>query len=136
MVQRSALNPKSLDLNGQWRVIHRVERSNRSRFVGLQIEFLVSLTQDGDRISGGGEKFVVDWQLARPEEASRLVIDGRIDGERVEIALQEVVPGNPQRSIVGGITWRVLDPDRMVGDFWVNLAETGGTSEAERRPRT
>ena len=129
-----AAEPEALDLTGRWRVIHQVQKSSVSRYVGLSIEFHVTLVQDGDRVTGDGEKFLVDWQLAGRGETSRLAIDGRIDGGKVQISLMERAPQNPERTILGEISWRPVDANHLIGSFRVDAAETSGRSEALRRP--
>jgi hypothetical protein len=127
------LRPDRFDLNGRWRVIHRVERSGLSRYVGLEIEFDVVLTQDGDRVTGEGEKFIVGWELVSRREASRLKLEGRADGDGVHLSVLEVPPSDPEREIVGEITWKVVTNDMLTGTFWVTAAKSAGTSRALRR---
>jgi hypothetical protein len=122
-----------LDLTGHWRVVHEVETSDRPGFVGLRIEFQLSLVQDGKLLTGDGEKFLVGWELARREEASRLQISGHADSAEVRLFLREVTPTSPERPIIGEIVWRPVDEDHMLGRFKVDLAATGGRSEAFRR---
>jgi hypothetical protein len=62
--------------------------------------------QDGDKVTGDGEKFLVDWQLANRDEASRLAIEGHVDDTGVQISLLERSPKNPERAILGEISWR------------------------------
>lgn len=128
-----ATEAEALDLTGRWRVIHHVQKSSRSRYVGLNIEFQITLVQDGDKVTGDGEKFLVDWQLANRDEASRLAIEGQVDQSGVRISLLERSPKNPNRTIVGEISWQVLNSNHMIGSFRVDAAETSGSSEALRR---
>ena len=121
-----------LDLTGRWRVRHRVERSLRPSFVGLSIEFQVSFLQDGPQLAGEGEKFLVDDAPAPPGETSRLAITGWIDGRNVRLSLLETAPQNADRTIYGEIFWQAVSADRLVGEFRVDLACTGGRSEALR----
>ncbi len=133
-MQDAASRPAISDLTGQWRVIHDVQKSELARYVGLKIEFQMSLSQHGDQVSGVGEKFLVDWQLATREEASRLEVAGRVEERDIRLSLLESPPHHPERKIVGEIIWRAEDPDRMVGSFRVDHAATSGRSEALRRP--
>lgn len=121
-----------LDLTGAWRVVHHVEKSERSAFVGLRIEFQITLRQNGDEITGEGEKFLVDWRLAARDEASRLTVEGRVDGPRVHVSLIERAPHDLERAITGRIDWTFVEPDRLSGTFQVDLAETSGRSDAQR----
>jgi hypothetical protein len=120
------------DLSGRWWVKHRVRSSSLQRFVGLEIEFYVNLRQDGQALTGSGEKFAVGWRLAGRDEASRLELNGRLDGADVQISLSEHPPGKPDRTIFGSISWKVVNPGRLVGEFRVNAADTSGSSEAVR----
>jgi len=127
------LASKPLDLTGRWRVIHFVETSQRRDFVGLDIEFHITFFQDGGQLAGEGEKFLVDRQPADPDEVSRLAITGWADDEEVRISLMESSPQGPDRTIIGEIVWKALDPDHMIGSFRVDLAKTSGRSEAMRQ---
>ena len=128
-----AAEPEALDLTGRWRVIHHVQKSARSRYVGLNIEFQVTLIQDGNRLTGDGEKFLVDWQLTNRDEVSRLAIEGRVDEAGVQLSLLERSPRNPDQAIIGEISWRPVNSNHMIGSFRVDTAETSGSSEALRR---
>ncbi len=120
------------DLSGRWWVKHRVKASGQPRFVGLEIEFYVTFQQDGHNLTGEGEKFAVGWRLAGRNEASRLELNGRLDGPDVHVSLVERAPANPERTIFGTIQWKVVHPGRLVGTFQVDAAGTTGTSEAVR----
>jgi hypothetical protein len=128
-----SLYPKDLDLTGRWQVLHRVERSSLSRYVGLEIEFDVMLEQDGATVTGSGEKFIVDWQLAGREEASTLTLEGRVEDSNVVLAITERSPKNAERTIRGEIIWKALTPNRLLGSFKVDAAESSGSSRALRR---
>src|ERR671917_267321 len=94
------LHPDRFDLSGRWRVIHRVERSALSRYVGLEIEFDVVLAHEGDRVTGDG----------------------------VHLSILEMPPADPEREIVGEIAWKVVTNDMLNGTFWVTAAKSAGTS--------
>ncbi len=120
------------DLSGRWWVKHRVKDSGLPRFIGLEIEFYVTFQQDGQRLTGEGEKFAVGWQLAGRNEASRLELTGQLSGNDVHISLVEHPPANPARTIFGTIDWKVVTRGRLVGSFQVDAANTKGSSEAVR----
>ena len=128
-----AFRPANLNLTGRWQVLHRIERSTMARYVGLEIEFDVSLTQHGDKVSGTGEKFIVGWELARRDEASRLTLEGRVENANVQLAIVERSPKHPDREIVGEIIWKAVSPDTLIGGFRVDAADSSGSSRALRR---
>ena len=132
MAELNPLDTFELDLNGSWRVIHNVRNSKLSRYVGLQIEFFVTLNQDNGRVTGDGTKFAIGPDLAGRNEVSRLVIEGRVDGTAVELSLVERAPARPEREIVGKVLWRAISPNRLLGSFRVDAAESSGSSEAIR----
>ena len=121
---------KPLNVAGHWRVTHHVEASQRADFVGLDIAFQITLTQDGGQVAGEGEKFLVDRKPASAGEASRLEITGWAHETEVRISLMEV---GPTRTTIGTIDWTAVDTDRMAGRFSVDLAKTSGRSEAVRQ---
>lgn len=131
-MQARALELPALDLSGRWRVIHDVHRSKRSHFLGLRIEFQVTLVQFGGSVVGNGEKFLVDSEPARSDEVSLLEISGRVEDDRIRLSLLERTERNPQRSLIGEILWTVRGPHHMAGSFEVDIAETAGSSEAFR----
>ena len=119
------------DLTGQWTVTHDVTASERHDFVGLSIEFQVTLLQSGDQLAGAGRKFLVAQHPADPEEGSQLEITGWVRGSRVQLALMEV-PVSGDRINCGSIDWAVINPHLMTGTFNVDLARTSGRSNARR----
>jgi hypothetical protein len=120
------------ELTDPWRVVHRVERSDLPRYVGLRIEFQVKLVEFGGSIVGNGEKFLVDYELASRDAASRLEISGVVERSDIRLFLMERPEGRPNRSIVGEIVWRAIDADHLAGAFRVDHQRTSGTSEAVR----
>ncbi|HEX2139305.1 MAG TPA: hypothetical protein VHG33_06305 [Woeseiaceae bacterium] len=124
---------EALDLTGTWRVAHRVTASQRPDFLGLDVEFRITFVQDGGQLAGEGEKFLVDREPADPREVSHLEITGWVHETDVQISLMERSPLSPERTIVGAISWKPVDANRMIGSFRVNLAETSGLSEAVRQ---
>ena len=128
--------PKNLDLTGRWQVLHRVEKSSLSRYVGLEIEFDVLLTQTGDRVTGTGEKFIVGWELARRDELSRLTLDGRVENANILLNIVEQSPAHPDRKMVGEVIWKAATADMLIGSFRVDAAGSTGSSRAIRREPT
>jgi hypothetical protein len=124
-----------LDMTGTWLVSHRVISSARPDFVGLDIQFQINFSQDGQQLAGDGEKFLVDSHPASPDEISRLAITGWVRDVDVRISLMELSLQRPARTIIGEIVWTATNRDRMVGSFRVDLAETSGRSEAVRDVR-
>jgi hypothetical protein len=120
------------DLNGRWRVIHRVESSELSRFVGLSIEFQVNLVEFGGAIVGSGEKFLVGYELTGREERSHLDISGAVYDAEVRLSLLERPDNRPDSILIGEILWRPAGGDRLMGEFWVDVGKTRGSSEASR----
>ena len=127
--------PKNLNLTGRWQVLHRVEKSSLSRYVGLEIEFDVLLTQSGERVTGTGEKFIVGWELARRDELSRLTLDGRVEHANIVLGIVETSPAHPDRKMVGEVIWKAVTADMMIGSFRVDAAGSSGSSRAIRRDR-
>lgn len=135
-MRSDAFQPKQLDLTGRWQVLHRIEKSSLSRYVGLEIEFDVFLRQDGEKVTGQGEKFVVNWQLAGRDEVSKLTLDGRVEDANIILSLAERSPKNPDRVIAGEIIWKAVNPDWLIGSFRVDAAASSGSSRAVRREPT
>lgn len=128
----STIYPKTFDLSGRWRVIHKVERSTLERFKGMEIEFDVTLDQENGRVTGEGAKFIVDMEMIRRDEASRIALSGHVDGEEVTLELSEEAPAR-DREIAGEIRWTVVTEDLLSGTFRVDAAGSAGTSRALRR---
>ena len=122
-----------VDLNGRWRVIHTVERSEVPRYVGLEIEFDVTISEDGERIRGEGAKFVVGWELVARAEASHLQLEGRRDDRRVQLSIVETSPRRSGEAIRGEIKWEVITAGLLAGTFEVTAGNSCGQSKAFRR---
>ena len=125
--------PPEFDLTGRWQVTHQVQRSSVSRYVGMELEFDVELSQDGKSATGEGRKFVVDWELAPREEASTLSLRGSVGDGSVRLDVIERSPAHPGREMTGEIIWKVVAPDYLVGSFRMDVAGSSGTSKARRR---
>ena len=130
---RTDSDSRPLDMTGRWRVTHHVVSSGRPEFIGLDSEFQISFSQDGQQLAGDGEKFLVDRQPADPGEVSRLAITGWVRDDDVRISLMELSLQRPAHTIIGEIAWKVKSRDHMIGSFRVDLAETSGRSEAVRQ---
>ena len=128
--------PKNLNLTGRWQVLHRVEKSSLSRYVGLEIEFDVLLQQAGGKVTGTGQKFIVGWELAGRDELSRLILEGRVENANVLLAFVERSPSHPGREIVGEVIWKAVTSDMLIGSFRVDAAASRGSSRAIRREPT
>jgi hypothetical protein len=116
--------------------VHSVEISERDRYIGLEIEFLFSLTEFGGAIVGNGRKIGVNDRAAEDGDMSLLEISGEIRSNEVKLSLLERRHQDLEQSLIGEIVWRPLTADHFAGHFQVDVGGTRGRSEAFRMQET
>jgi membrane peptidoglycan carboxypeptidase len=120
------------DLGGWWQVTHRVESSLVPEYDGLRLGFRVFLRQEGNRISGEGEKWTEDGDRLPPSQRSSISLTGTIEGTRVRVRFTE---HGSRRTSSGTINWTIRDGgSSLTGQFVSDAAQARGPSVAQRIP--
>ena len=122
----------SADLSGWWELTNRIDETNYAQYKGLRLGYRVQLEQEGNRITGRGQKWTEDGRTIGASGRTPLTVTGTIEGRKVTLKFTE---HGAKRSSSGGFTW-TLSGDRTTlrGSFWSNAADTSGRSTAVRMP--
>jgi 1A family penicillin-binding protein len=120
------------DLSGWWELTNRIDETNYEQYKGLRLGYRIQLEQDGNRITGRGQKWTEDGHSVAAAARSPISVSGSIDGRQVTLNFTE---HGARRSTSGGFTW-TLSADRTAlrGSFWSTAADTRGRSTAVRLP--
>jgi len=120
------------DLNGSWEIRNVVSTTNHPAYRGLWITYRIVLHQDGDQLSGDGEKWAENGRRIPAAQRTPIHVSGEIVGREVRVQFTE--RGN-WRVSGGSFRWR-LSPDggSFSGTFASSAADTRGTSAATRLP--
>lgn len=118
------------DLSGWWEVTNTIQSTNYAAYRGLRLTYRVQLEQDGDRITGRGQKWAEDGSPVSAGARSPISVTGRIEGNRV---ILEFTERGARRSTTGSFSW-ILAPDgrALRGSFESTAADTSGGSVARR----
>ncbi|HEY0512542.1 MAG TPA: PBP1A family penicillin-binding protein [Thermoanaerobaculia bacterium] len=121
---------RQADLSGWWEVTNTIQSTNYPAYKGLRLTYRVQLEQDGDRITGRGQKWAEDGGPVSAGARSPISVTGRIDGRRVILQFTE---RGARRSTNGSFSWIVTaDAGALHGSFQSTAADTSGGSVARR----
>jgi hypothetical protein len=116
-------------LSGDWVMNTRVESSQLQRYEGLRLGYVLSLRQDGDRISGTGWKVREDDRTIRAASRTPINFDGVMTGDRVELTFTE---GGRRRTSAGKLILARDSDDVFRGRFSSTAAQSVGVVEIRR----
>ena len=121
------------DLAGWWELETHVRSSAVERYEGLRLGFRVHLRQDGDRLTGHGEKIQENGQPLPGPRRTPIDLEGRVDGREVTLRFTE----RGARRASAGTLVLTLTPDRstMTGSFRSGAASTRGGARMLRSLR-
>lgn len=118
------------DLEGRWDLWTRITQSNESRYEGMTLGFRVRLRQDGDRITGSGEKRSEGGETLPPGRRAPIRVEGSVDGREVRLSFREE---GAQRISSGTLTLRLsADGSTLTGSFRSDAASSRGSARMER----
>jgi hypothetical protein len=122
----------SSDLSGWWELTNRIQTSKVGDYVGLRLGYQLKLEQDGNRISGRGQKWTEDGRRLSGSARSPIRVSGTIDGDTLTLEFTEQ---GARRSSGGGFTLHLsADRTALRGSFWSDVAGTTGSTLARRMP--
>ena len=120
----------SSDLSGWWEMTNRIEETNYAQYKGLRLGYRVQLEQDGNRLTGRGQKWTEDGRTIGSSGRSPITVTGKIEGRKVTLSFTE---HGAKRSTNGGFSWTLsADRTELRGSFWSTAADTKGRSTAVR----
>jgi 1A family penicillin-binding protein len=116
------------DLSGWWEVTNTIQSTSYPAYRGLRLTYRVQLEQDGNRITGRGQKWAEDGGPVSAAARSPIRIVGRIAGRQVLLQFTE---RGARRSTDGSFSW-IVSPGALHGSFTSTAAATSGGSVARR----
>jgi hypothetical protein len=118
------------DLSGWWELTNTIQSTNFAEYQGLRLSYRLQLEQDGDRITGRGQKWSEDGRPVPAAGRTPLTVSGTIEGGKVTLQFTE---RGARRSTAGGFSWHLSSSRASLrGTFWSNAANTSGASVARR----
>ncbi|MFL6195674.1 MAG: PBP1A family penicillin-binding protein [Thermoanaerobaculia bacterium] len=129
---REEATSEDSDLSGWWEMTNTIQSTNFESYRGLRLTYRVQLEQDGDRITGRGQKWEEDGRRLTASARSPITVRGTMDGRKVTLTFTE---RGAKRSTSGGFSWTLTaDRTALRGTFWSTAAATSGSSLARRMP--
>jgi 1A family penicillin-binding protein len=122
----------SSDLSGWWELTNRIQATQYKDYIGLRLGYRIKLEQDGNRITGRGQKSTEDGRSLSGSARSPIRVTGSLDGDTLSLEFTEQ---GARRSSGGGFTLRLsADRTTLRGSFWSDVAGTKGSTLARRMP--
>jgi hypothetical protein len=101
-----------------------------SAYQGLRLGYRVQLEQDGDRITGRGQKWSESGRQVSAGARSPIILSGRIDGRHVTLQYTE---RGARRATSGSFSFNLSpDGDALRGSFSSTAADASGGSVARK----
>ena len=114
------------DLNGEWRLINVIEKTDYKSFHNMQLGFRVKINQKGNEFTATGEKFLENGQTLPAGSRTPIQLTGTIEGDQVVATFIE--DGRRRRSN-GRFVWKLQSGgDRLTGTFVSTAANNSGRS--------
>ena len=114
------------DLNGVWRVVNTVEKTNYKSFQKMQLGFRLKIDQKGKEFTARGEKFSENGQTLPANSRTPIELTGSIEGDKIVATFVE--DGRLRRSN-GRFVWKLQSSgDRLTGTFASTAANVSGRS--------
>jgi hypothetical protein len=119
----------SENVTGWWTVTNEVQATSYERYRGLRLMYRLRLQQDGNRISGHGQKWAENGHPIPRASRTPIEVSGTIEGRRLVLTFTE----RGFRRVSGGaFELEVMEHGRLGGTFQSDAAQSQGTSVAQR----
>lgn len=116
-------------LSGRWALTNRVESSSYAPFEGMNVGFHLQLQQEGNRVTGTGQKWMENGRPLPPGSRTPIRVEGTLNGGRLELTFTEQ---GARRTSAGTFVLEVTDQGTLTGTFASDAANAQGTSLARR----
>jgi hypothetical protein len=113
------------DLNGEWRLINVVEKTNYKSFHNMQLGFRLKINQKGKEFTATGEKFSENGQTLPANSRTPITVTGSIEGDKV---IATFVEDGLRRRSIGRFEWTLQGGDRLTGTFVSTAGNNRGRS--------
>jgi hypothetical protein len=101
-------------LSGEWTLTNEVQSTNFKAFEGLQLEYRLTLSQDGVIVTGRGEKWSENGREIPSTRRTPISVAGTLYQNRLELSFTEA---GTRRTSAGRFVWQVSDDGEMRGTF-------------------
>ncbi len=118
------------DLSGWWELTNTIAATNYAAYRGLRLTYRLQLEQDGNHLTGRGQKWAEEGAPVSAAARSPISVTGRIEGNKVVLQFTEQ---GAKRSTTGSFAWTLVpNGNALRGTFWSTAADTSGSSVARR----
>ena len=83
------ISKKTARLEGEWQMTNTIQKANLSKYRGMTIKWILQLTQNGENITGTGEKIAVNGKKLKFHDRNMMEIIGTIDGDKFNLRFIE-----------------------------------------------
>ena len=119
-------------LNGSWEIQNVISSTSYPAYRGLRLTYRIVLRQDGERISGDGEKWAENGRRIPAAQRTPIRLSGEMVGREVRVQFTE---RGDRRDSAGSFRWRLsADGTSFAGTFASSAAGARGASAAVRLP--
>ncbi|MDQ3440211.1 MAG: hypothetical protein M3478_07655 [Planctomycetota bacterium] len=122
---------RSEQLSGTWSLDTEVQSSSMRAFEGLQLGYRLQLNQQGDRITGHGQKIRENGRELTAPARTPISVHGTIEGNQLVLTYTEQ---GHRRASHGTFVLQRDDDGTLRGKFSSDAAQSSGLAAA-RRPR-
>lgn len=118
------------DLSGWWELTNTIAATNYAAYRGLRLTYRLQIEQDGDRLTGRGQKWAEEGAPVSAAARSPISVTGRIEGNKIILQFTEQ---GAKRATTGSFSWTLAsNGNALHGSFWSTAADTSGSSVARR----
>ncbi|MGH9175756.1 MAG: hypothetical protein ACRD1H_15435 [Vicinamibacterales bacterium] len=122
-------NPNAETLDGWWILTNEVLLASEQGPKPLRLRYHVQLEQQGDRVTGRGEKWTENGRSVPSDDRTPITVVGRLDGRTLALT---VTQQGAQESIAGKVVMMLAGDGVLRGSFTSDRARSRGSSIAWR----
>ena len=117
------------NVTGWWTLTNEVQATSYERYRGLRLVYRLRLQQNGNRVTGTGQKWVENGRPIPRVSRIPIEVSGTIEGRRLMLKFTEQ---GFRRVSRGAFQLDVMDDGRLGGTFQSDVAQSQGSSVAQR----
>jgi cytoskeletal protein RodZ len=129
--ERDAQNAAGVKVAGSWDLATNVESASYKAYHGMRLGYRVRLEQEGNRITGTGQKWTENGRELGPQARTPIKLEGTTDGQRLTLNFTEQ---GARRASNGKLILHVTEDGLLRGRFSSTAARSSGTAEARPLP--
>ena len=115
-----------IDLTGEWKLVNTVESTSYSPYHGMVLGYRIFLNQNGNKVTGNGEKWWENREEIPSIYRTPISIEGKLKGLKLKA---NCIEKGARRTTTGSFVWNVSqDGKRLKGRFTSTAADAKGTS--------